>query len=257
MSLGYGSNPYSNWRFIALSQFSVIFISALISFFPQYYILGYIIYLAISLSLTSLLTFRSNPMLRERKYMGEIMKSKTIYEEKNAREMMNKDEEYMKIYKQMLKRNGYSMLYLVGYLVVVLIIYDVVFDRYRTMFGSNHLDLFLAFFLSLDAVVLANIFISRKFLKGATSQVMAPQAYRITEKGVIASDATGVFLHSRHLPSSDINVNREKRYVEIRSNTIKLPYDIRLYTRDIDKLLDVLERVKRLELRRQQSSSQN
>ncbi|MCY0850535.1 DUF2208 domain-containing protein [Sulfuracidifex metallicus] len=255
MSLGYG-NPYSNWRYILLSQFSILFISALLSVFPpQYYIYGYVIYLVVVMSITFFISFRSNPLLKERKYMGEIMKSRTIFEEKDVKEIMEKDEEYIKKYKESLKRNGYFMLYFVVYLAIILVIYDDVLGIYRKMFAANHLELFLVFFVTLDAITLINIFLSRKVMKGATSQTMAPTKYRVTERGIISSDATGVFLHARHLPNSEVIENREKRYVEIKSNTIKLPYDIRLYTKDIDRLLDAIERVKKIEIKRQQSSS--
>jgi uncharacterized membrane protein len=84
--------------------------------------------------------------------------------------------------------------------------------------------------------------------------IMAPFSYKITEKGIVGSGGMSTFLHAKHLLDANISVNREKHYVEIDSVQAKLPYKLRLYSSDVDKVVDYIERIKRIELKRQSSS---
>lgn len=245
-------NPY-NWKMILISQVLMILMSFVLSLYPQYFLPVYILYIIVILGITSVMTMRSNPLLSERKYLADISNSRTLFEEKKAGELVQKDEEYMKKMQEFAMASFKSFLYMIIYIIAIFVFYDeVLLKIVGSISGYERLLVYIIYF---EALFLFNMFVYRRLVKFQTMEVMAPQSYKITEKGILSTDKSGVFLHSRHLINAEIKENREKRYIEIHSQTSKLPFRIRLYTTEIDRLLEVLDRVKKLELKRQQSSS--
>lgn len=236
-----------------MSQVLMILMSFVLSLYPQYFLPVYILYIIVILGITSVMTMRSNPILSERKYLSDISNSRTLFEEKKAGELVQKDEEYMKKMQEFAMASFKSVMYMIIYIIAIFIFYDeVLLKIVGSISGYERLLVYIIYF---EALFLFNMFVYRRLVKFQAMEVMAPQSYKITEKGILSTDKSGVFLHSRHLINAEIKENREKRYIEIHSQTSKLPYRIRLYTTEIDRLLEVLDRVKKLELKRQQSSS--
>ncbi|MBB5253040.1 DUF2208 domain-containing protein [Sulfurisphaera ohwakuensis] len=245
-------NPY-NWKMILVSQVLMILMSFVLSLYPQYFLPVYILYIIVILGITSVMTMRSNPLLSERKYLTDISNSRTLFEEKKAGELAQKDEEYMKKMQEFAMASFKSFMYMIIYIIAIFAFYgEVLLKIVGSVSGYERLLVYVIYF---EALFLFNMFVYRRLIKFQTMEVMVPQSYKITEKGILSTDKSGVFLHSRHLVNAEIKENREKRYIEIHSQTSKLPYRIRLYTTEIDRLLEVLDRVKKLELKRQQSSS--
>ena len=206
------------------------------------------------MGVTTAIAMRNSPMLSERKYLPEIMNSRTLFEEKRAGELIQRDEEYLKKMQELAVANLKSLGFFILYFIVILILYYNVLSRIVNHFiGYDRFAIYIVYF---EALYLFNMFVyNRRIVKVQMVEVMAPQSYKITEKGILSTDKSGIYLHSRHLINAEIIDNREKKYVEIHSTTSKLPYKIRLYTTEIDRLLEVLDRVKRLESRRQQSAN--
>jgi len=245
-------NPY-NWKMILVTQIGMIAISFVLSLYPQYFVPIYILYIILIMGVTSVMTMRNNPMLSERKYLPEISNSRTLFEEKKASDLMQKDQEYLKKMQEFASSSFRSFMYMILYMIILFVLYDEVLLRIVSHeIGYERLAIYIIYF---EALYLFNILVYRRLIKFQAMEVMAPQSYKVTEKGILATDRSGVYLHSRHLVNAEIIDNREKRYVEIHSSTSKLPYKIRLYTTEIDRLLEVLDRVKKLEVKRQQSTS--
>lgn len=245
-------NPY-NWKMILISQVLMILLSFVLSLYPQYFLPVYILYIIVIMGITSVMTMRSNPLLSERKYLSDISNSRTLFEEKKAGELVQKDEEYMKKMQEFAMSNFKSFMYMIIYIIIIFVFYDeVLLKIVGSVTGYERLAVYIAYF---EALFLFNMFVYRRLVKVQMMEVMAPQSYKITEKGILSTDKSGIFLHSRHLINAEIVENREKRYIEIHSSTSKLPFKIRLYTTELDRLLEVLDRVKKLESKRQNSSS--
>ena len=205
------------------------------------------------MGVSSFIGMRNNPVFRERKYLPEISNSRTLFEEKKAGDLMLKDQEYFEKMQEYASSAIRSFLYMIGYVIVLLILYSEVISKIASYeIGYERLAIYIIYF---EALYLFNILVYRRLIKFQAMEIMAPQSYKVTEKGILSTDRSGVYLHSRHLVNAEIIDNREKRYVEIHSSTSKLPYKIRLYTTEIDRLLEVLDRVKKLEVKRQQSAS--
>lgn len=245
-------NPY-NWKMIVISQSLMILMSFVLSLYPQYFLPVYILYIVVIMGITSVMTMRNNPMLSERKYLSEISNSRTLFEEKKSSELIQKDQEYLRKMQDFAASSFKSFMYMIIYIILIFILYDEVLLRIvSNVTGYERLAIYIVYF---EAIYLFNMFVYRRIVKFQAMEVMAPQSFKITEKGILSTDRSGIFLHSRHLVNAEIIDNRDKRYVEIHSSTSKLPYKIRLYTTEIDRLLEILDRVKKLESKRQQSSA--
>ncbi len=244
-------NPY-NWKFAAISQGYLIVISIILGFYPKYFLEAFISYFIIIMAITFSMTYKSNPMLRDRKLMLEVANSGTLYEEKNANELITKDQDYQREYMQFAKKNMMMLFSYLIYIVVLFFIYNYVSKLATAQTDPYYrLGVYLAYF---EVIYLFGFFVYRRLFRPSMMSTMAPLSYKVTEKGIIGSGGMSVFLHAKHLLNSNMVLNREKKYVEIDSTSAKYPYKIRLYAKDVDKLVEMLERVKRLELKRQSSS---
>ncbi|ARM75818.1 DUF2208 domain-containing protein [Acidianus manzaensis] len=249
-----GYNPY-NWKMITLTQVWLIVISVVLTYFPKYYIEAFIAYFVIIMAISFSMMYKTNPMFRDRKLLYEIMNSRTLYEEKDVTKLMMADKEYQKQYTDMIKKNFSMMgIYLV-YIIVLIILYGHIIS-----YADSNPDLYMRLAIYLvyfEALYGVGIFMYRKVLRPTSMlTTMAPPNYKINEKGIVSGKGTSIFLHAKYLLDSEITVNKENHYVEIDSTKKNLPYKIRLYSNDIDKVLDYIERIKKLELKRQTSSQQ-
>ncbi|AWR97177.1 DUF2208 domain-containing protein [Acidianus sulfidivorans JP7] len=250
-----GYNPY-NWKMITLTQAWLIIISVVLTFYPKYYIEAFIAYFVIIMAISFSMMYKTNPMFRDRKLLYEIINSRTLYEEKDVTKLMMADKEFQKQYTAMVKKNFSMMgIYLI-YIIVLLILYGHLIS-YADSFKSLYMRL-LVYLIYFEALYGVGIFMYRKVLApNAMMTVMAPPSYKINEKGIVSGKGASIFLHAKYLLDSDIiYVNKENHYVEIDSTKKNLPYKIRLYSNDVDKVMDYLERIKKLELKRQTSSQQ-
>ncbi|EWG08313.1 MAG: hypothetical protein ASUL_01630 [Candidatus Aramenus sulfurataquae] len=245
-------NPY-NWKYALISQVYLVALSFVLTYRPQYFIEVVALYFVFFTGLTFYMMSKSNPLLRDRKLLYEISSSRVLYEEKNVSDIINKDKEYVEEYTKFAKRS-FSMLgiYLV-YLVAIYFLYSNVTKIADAQVALYRLLVYLVYF---EALYLFAFFVFRRIVRPASLSVMAPVSYKITEKGIMSSGGMSMFLHAKHLLNSNIVVNKEKRFVEIDSTQAKMPYKVRLYSNDVDKVLDFIERVKKLELKKQSSSQQ-
>lgn len=245
-------NPF-NWKFVLLSQVMMILFSLVLSYFPKYFIEFYILYIIVYLGITSIIMMRSNPLLRERRSLSEISSARTLYDEKKASELINKDEQYLKETTEVMKKNLSSLGLMFLYLIILIILYNYVILRFVTSI-TDTLFRFGFYVLYFELLYAVSFVLNRRVLKFQTNIPIAPMSYKITEKGVIATDKSGIFLPSKYLVDAEIFPNRDMKYVEIKSTTSKFPFHIRLYSYDIDKIIELLDRVKKIELKRQSSA---
>lgn len=239
-------SPY-NPKYIALSQGLLIAFSLVNSFEPKYFFEFYILYFIVIIGITSVMFYRNNPMLRDRKYMSEAVKARTLYEEKSVENLINSDKEFLE---ETMRQAGKMMKNLFIYFIFIIAIYILYSEVLSKVINGQGTPLYrFVIFL-----VFYEVFYGISFLlyrtTGMTSAVgssmaMAPRSYKITDSGVVATDRSGTTLHIIHLQDAEINVNREKKFVEIKPDAKKgIPYKLRLYTNDVDKVSELLNRLK-------------
>ena len=64
--------------------------------------------------------------------------------------------------------------------------------------------------------------------------------------GIASTDVTGLVLYFKHLSDARITVNPDKSYIEIDSQSSKLPFRVRLYSKDLQRLKEAVERLQRI-----------
>ncbi|MEM1626142.1 MAG: DUF2208 family protein [Sulfolobaceae archaeon] len=245
------TNPY-NWRFVLISQVGLFVISFVLSIYPEYFLPVYILYLIIIFGVTSIITYRSNPILRERKYISEINSSRVLYEQKNVKEIMEKDTEYLQYIASVASKNLRSMLIMFAYTIFILLFYSFYLVKIIENISEGYIK-FIIYIIYFESLFLLNFFLMRRYINIAQFSIVAPMKYKITEKGILGD--AGTVLHSRHLLNAIITPNYQKNYVEIEAKSSGYPFKIRLYTDNVDKVKDILDRVKRLEMKRQSTNS--
>ncbi len=235
-------NPY-NWKMILISQLAMLAMSAVLSFYPEYFLVVYIVYLVIIMGVSTYMAQRSNPLLAQRKYLSEVAKAPVLFEEKNADELAFKDEEYQaklrEYTSQMMKSFGFYFLYIIALIIIYYLIFNTIVRSYE---GIERFLLYVTYF---EALFLFNFFVIRNVVKFRMMEVVAPKSYRLTLKGIVSTDMTGVVLHVSQLSEAKMTINPEKSYIEIDSTSAKLPFKIRLYTRDLQKLKVSVEKLQR------------
>jgi len=243
-------NPY-NWKFVLISQIGLFVISFVLSIYPEYFLPVYILYLVVIFAITSIITYRSNPILRERKYLSEINSSRVLYEERNAKEIMEKDVEYLQYVTSVASKNLRSMGIMFIYTIFILLFYSFYLVKIIENITEGYIK-FLIYIVYFESLFLLNYFIIRRYTYISQFTIIAPMKYKITEKGILGD--SGTVLHSRHLLNAIVTTNYQKKYVEIEATSSGYPFKIRLYTDNVDRVKEVIERVKRLEMKRQSTN---
>ena len=235
-------NPY-NWKMIVISQVAMLLMATALSFYPEYFIEVYIAYLIIIMGVSTYMAQKSNPLLSQRKYLGEVAKAPVLFEEKNTDEIAAKDEEYQAMMREFASQSMRSLGFYFLYMIALLAVYYLVFSRIVVDYvGVMRFVLYVAYF---EALFLFNYFVVRNMVKFRMMEVIAPRSYRLTLKGIFSTDMSGIVLHASQLSEAKVTINPEKSYIEIDSTSAKLPFRVRLYTRDLQRLKVSLERLQR------------
>jgi uncharacterized membrane protein len=236
-------NPY-NWKMILISQTAMLTMSAILSFYPEYFLPFYILYIIIIMGVSTYMAQKSNPLLAERKYLQEIVKAPTLFEEKKALDLAMKDEEYQTMFREYTSKTMRSLGIMFLYMILLISFYYLAFDKIVTQYqGVQRFLIYVAYF---EALFLFNFFVYRRLIQFRMMEVVAPNSYKVTTKGIASTDVTGVVLHFRHLAEANITVNADKSYVEVDSRTSKLPFRVRLYSKDLQRLKEAVEKLQRL-----------
>lgn len=242
------TSPF-NKKYIGLSQSLMILMALASSFFPKYFFDFYILYFLAIMAFSSVMMYRNNPMLRDRKYMTEAARSRTLYEEKNVESLIQSDKEYLEqTMKQATKMFKNLFIYIL-FIIIAYIVYTQGIDKIiaQPNIVSSPYEKFGIFLGVYELFFIASFSISRStgMYSMAGSMSMAPKSYKITDKGVVATDKSSTIFHAIHLKEAEITINREKKYVEISPKGQRsVPYKLRLYTNDVDRVSELLKRLK-------------
>jgi len=236
-------NPY-NWKMIVISQAAMLALSAVLSFYPQYFLAFYILYIFVIMGVSLYMAQKSNPLMSQRKYLSEVVKAPSIFEERKAMEVAMRDDEYQAMLRDYTSQTLRSLGIMFLYMLLLIAFYYTVFVRIT----ENYVGLyrFLAYVTYFEALFLFNFFVYRRIVKFRMMEVVAPSNYKITIKGIASTDVTGLVLYFKHLSDARITVNPDKSYIEIDSQSSKLPYRVRLYSKDLQRLKEAVEKLQRI-----------
>jgi uncharacterized membrane protein len=223
-----------------------------LSLYPQYFLPVYILYLIVIFAVTALISYRSNPLLQQRKYISEINSARILFEEKDARKLIEDDKDYLNYMASVASKNLRAFLIMFIYTIFILVFYTFYLVKIIESLSEGY-QKFIIYIIYFESLFLINFFVTRKYITFTQFSVIAPIKYKITERGIIGD--AGAVLHAKFLLNAQIMTNWEKKYIELDAKNSGYPFKVRLYTDDIEKVKEIIERVKRIEAKRHQTSS--
>ncbi|ABN70070.1 membrane protein-like protein [Staphylothermus marinus F1] len=222
---------------LLISQVSILLISLVTAFIPQYYIYIFILYFIIIMAF----------MFRSTRKMSKIPPKKELgsplFKENNAIKIAMLD----KLLTAELKKQFTASMSLLLLTFLVFIIFPLyrqfvfvpVHELLSSIIGNPVLVNFLDFFIMYE-FVFGILSILRFFIMGKMSgvNIMLPQNFILYKKGIIANDRFFIELTSDLCYKYDL----KRHFVELRSRTNK-NFRVRLYT---DSTSDLLNKIKDL-----------
>jgi Predicted membrane protein len=206
------------------------------------------------MSITGFLIYRTNPMLKDRDLLREVVQSKRkLHEEKDSKKVMENDKEFINELNSYAKSAMSSLGITFAYLIVLLLVYPHVigFINSDPVLMENKFLFFLSFLALYETFFAISFVMSRiqtRRLNKLGGMPVAGFTYIIKDKGLEVIAANRITLHALHLATSEIKLNEEKKYVEIIArlgNNNATSYRIRLYSENAPKVYELVSRFKK------------
>lgn len=233
-------------RTTLISQAYLLVLAAVLAAAPRYYLLVFLIYLAIVFGFSMYASRRS---LRGAKVSREeIEASRQLFAEKNALDLAATDDELFKLYSKQVKG---MILY-----IALLPLYWAIFETARRLMPSFEATLsayglstvaarFILWVAAFEAMFAISM-LTRKLTVGgffttspAQQPPTVPASYIVTEKGILVRGAIGNVIGFPLPEGTEVILNEQKNYVEIR---FKNGGRLRLYTKRPRRLYEIIQR---------------
>jgi len=219
-------------RGIVVSQLSILLISAVAAFIPQYSIYIFLAYFAIM----TLIMFRRARIGMKAPSTKEL--GSPIFRESNATRIAMLDAELIA---ELRGQALASMILLMSSLSLLIIfpiykatVFNITYEVFKKIIEHEVLALFLAFLLMYE--ILFGLLSIIRFLvmsRAKFSNILLPQNYALYRSGVLINDRVFLKITANYC----YEYNHKRRYVELRS-VGKDPTRIRLYTDAASELRD-------------------
>ncbi|MET1102176.1 MAG: DUF2208 domain-containing protein [Pyrodictiaceae archaeon] len=238
-------------RMLLISQLSSILFAAILAFIPQYYILIFVIYLAVMIGL--------NTMLQRKGVKGskdKVLSARVLFKEEKAMEIALKDNKLMEELGAQTRMMVTSLLSLaIAFLIfwVYNLFKDIIVSRLHVVLGSMQLSYFIYWIIVFETIFLLNRLMAWRTLSSQmTQQPLLPSKYVVTERG-ITSMGFGGFTIEFPLPEDhELLVDERRGFVEI-----KLPKGrrLRFYSRNPRRLYELIKSLNEKAKRKIKTSS--
>ncbi len=233
---------------ILLSQASLIMYSALLAVlgYGKYVFLLIIVFWVLITYIQSKLS--KGPLGHGRARPEDLLNSRKLYEEKNVRDLQMKDEDLLRELQQQSRATMYlSLGALIGFLYFMLLwphINDLI-SLTSSHLGPGKLAYFAAYLIYFEGFFVINQSVQLYGLRkvGVITTINTPQAYTVTEKGIVIKGLIGQSAIPFPLPPDvRLEVNEKRGFVEIVKKGKRTVLRIRFYSRNPKRLWEILKR---------------
>ena len=246
-------------RTVALNQLYIAVYSALAAVIGVniYLFLLVFVFVAISMIVQSVLT--SSNLNEKSSYVAEILAGKRLFHEDNTRPIQTRDQY---IYLDLQEQTKFSLYTTLGVLIGLAYFFalwryvpDLAAALAYKVMGAGvasipplyaRLFLFAAFFIYFEGYFVIN----QAIIMWALSRIRklpalnVPSAYIVTDRGIVIRGLiTTKGIKFPLPPDVAINVNKERRFVELVRDGKRTVTKLRLYTKNPEKLYDVFRKV--------------
>ncbi len=246
-------------RMVALNQVYILIYSVLAAVIGVniYLFLLVFLFIAISMVIQSFMT--SSSLNEKSSYVSEVLSGKKLFHEDNTRTIQSKDQ---LIYVDLQEQARFSMYTTIGVLVGLAYFFALwkyvpelaaylAFEFMGTSIDKLsllyvRLLLFVAFFIYFEGYFIINQGIMMWSLSRIKKlpALTVPSSYMVTDKGIVVKGIITTKAIKFPLPSDvAVNMNKDRRFVEIVRDGKRTVTRLRLYTKNPEKLYDVLRRV--------------
>jgi len=247
-------------RLVALNQLYILIYSVLAAIIGVniYLFLLVFVFITISMIVQSVLT--SSNLNEKGSYVPEILSGKRLFHEDNTRAIQTRDQ---LIYLDLQEQTKFSLYTTFGVLIGLAYFFalwkyipDLASLIALNLYGSSALkslplwEARLALFLAFLAYFEGYFVINQGIMMWALSRVKKlpalniPTSYIVTDKGVVIKGLmTTKGVRFPLPPDVRLNLDKNRRFVELVRDGRRTVTKLRLYTRNPDKLYDILRRV--------------
>ncbi|MGC8997770.1 MAG: DUF2208 family protein [Fervidicoccaceae archaeon] len=186
----------------------------------------------------------------------ELDKGKPLYEEMRPFEYVSNDKQYASEMQEQMKMMNVSMMLSFVVLIYFFLAFGPVTAYIAPKFSDERIGMTVAYLTlfegSFAISTLGQVYTSRRMKKQNKKPVMIniPRSFSVTTEGIILRGLTSSSGLKFPLDGFKVELNEERKFVELINETDKAIYKVRLYTKSPKKLYDIIMR------RREKGSSE-
>jgi len=224
---------------IVLSQIFVLVYSLVAAFFPQYFFVVFLLFLAtiFGISIYSSLKHKISGKATE------ILQGRKLYSEKNAMNLLVKDPEGVRELSRQVKYSFLPLLLLPVYMFLFYLYGNFAlpyFTQGEIVIVNDMVTRFIGYLIMYEMLMSIGYSVNTLIRRKTGGMFMVPASYEVTDKGIIGRGVVIPF----PLDKYNVTMDLKRKFVQLeplekRGMTKMI---IRLYASDIEKLVKVIER---------------
>lgn len=179
---------------------------------------------------------------------AELEKGKVLYEETRPFEYASSDKQYASEMQEQMKMMNVSMMLSFVVLIYFFLAFGPVTAYIAPMFSNEKIGMTVAYLVlfegSFAISTIGQIYTGRRMRKQNKKMVMIniPRSFIVTTEGIVMRGITSSSGLKFPLDGFKVELNEERKFVELLNETDKGIYKIRFYTKSPKKLYDIIMR---------------
>ena len=223
-------------KMLVMGQASLLLFALILAFIPQYYIVVFILYLAVMFGL--------GVVAQRRGGLGKkdiILSGREYFREEKAMEIAWQDKELMTELSAQTKLMGLTFLGLIiafGVFWAYGLFKEDLIKLFSSFSQDQRVQLFFYWVTVFETIFVFNRGLTLYIYRGRrVQQPLMPSKYVVTDKGIASSGLGGIALQFPLPEDVEISFNTKRKFVEIK---IKKNQRIRFYTKNPQRLYDLI-----------------
>lgn len=242
------SMPFQNKKQLLIGQLSIVIFSIVAGFLGRsglYYWLFILLYFIIYMILMSKF---SQPNLPHMVKAEKVETGKTLFEEDKAFEVASSDKQYVVEMQEQMKIMQSNMMFSFVVLIYFFFAIGPVTSYVAPKFADERIGFAVAYFILFEGSFLLSLlgqyYIGRRMSKAGKKVVAMnmPRAFAVTTEGIIIKGLTSSKGIKFPITLYKVVLDEERKFVELVHETDKVVNKIRLYTKNPNKLYDIISK---------------
>jgi len=224
---------------IVLSQIFVLMYSLVAAFFPQYFFVVFLLFLATIFGISIYGSLKHKVSGKA----AEILQGRKLYTEKNAMNLLVKDPEGVRELSRQVKYSFLPLLLLPVYMFLFYLYGNFAlpyFTQGKIIIVNDTITRFIGYLIMYEMLMSIGYSVNTLIRRKTGGMLMVPANYEVTDKGIIGRGVVIPF----PLDKYNVTMDLKRRFVQLEPLEKKgmTKMIIRLYASDIEKLVKIIER---------------